>query len=196
MHTQTMHPPLPATAPVRERGAGIFIALIPWVLFTVISHGSVKVASIAALAAAILIAAPGAVKHQPKVLELGAIVAFAGFVAFVFAIDPGAADTISRYGRGIAAAILALIAFGSLLMVPFTEQYARESVPRERWGTPQFKAVNHRLTTMWGCVFAAMVPLHVLAGALDRPGANIVLNWVLPALLVLKAIERTRAVEG
>ena len=41
-------------------GKGIFIALIPWIVFTVlVSHATLKLGSLAALATAIVIAVPG-----------------------------------------------------------------------------------------------------------------------------------------
>ena len=58
---------------------------------------------------------------------------------------------------------------------------------------PRFKAANRRLTAMWGAVFAAMVPLHLAAGALDTRQSNLLLNWALPALLVLWAVQRSDA---
>jgi hypothetical protein len=78
-----------------------------------------------------------------------ALAAFVGIAAIAFAVDPAGGDTLARYARGIAAGLLSLIAFASLLFVPFTEQYARESVPEQFWSSPRFKAVNRRLTTMW-----------------------------------------------
>jgi hypothetical protein len=50
-----------------------------------------------------------------------------------------------------------LIAFGSLLFTPFTEQYARESVPRQFWSSPAFKQTNRRLTIMWAFAEVAAV---------------------------------------
>ena len=79
-------------------------------------------------------------------------------------------------------------------MTPFTEQYARESVPRELWSSPQFKQINRQLTTMWGLVFAAMVPAHVIAGAIDTHRANLIFNWVVPIVLVTWAVKRTNLV--
>ncbi|WP_186296501.1 DUF3159 domain-containing protein [Mycobacterium tilburgii] len=46
--------------------------------------------------------------------------------------------------------ILAAVALGSLALVPFTEQYARESTPREAWQHPAFKRANRVLTLVWG----------------------------------------------
>jgi hypothetical protein len=89
--------------------------------------------------------------------KLGAVLAFVAFTVVAFAADSGTAAFVDRYARAIAAGLLSLIAFGSLLVVPFTEQYARETVARQFRSLPQFTQINWRLTTMWGLVFAAMV---------------------------------------
>jgi len=175
--------------------SGIFAALVPWVLFTVIAeHGTLKVASIAALVIAVLIARPGVREGRPKALEVGAVVAFAGFTLVAFAADASTAEFVERYARAIAAALLALIALGSLATTPFTEQYAREKVPQQLWDSPRFKAVNRRLTLLWAAVFAAMVPFHVAAGAINTRPTNIALNWVVPIGLVLFGIRQTSAI--
>ena len=124
-------------------------------------------------------------------LELGAVVTFAAFAAVSLVVAHHTGTDVARYARGIAAAALSVIAFASLLFVPFTEQYARERVDERFWSSPQFKAINRKLTIMWGAVFAAMVPFHILAGALDRPGTNILFNWVVPVALVVWAAKRS-----
>ena len=140
-------------------GRGIFIALIPWIVFTVLaSHATLKIGSLVALGAAIVIAVPGIRAGRPKLLEVGAVVTFVGFVVVAFLADGSTAHWVARYARGIAALILSLISFASLFFTPFTEQYAREKVPEQYWGSPKFKAINRKLTTMWACIFAAMVP--------------------------------------
>ena len=119
-------------------GAGVFIALVPWVLFTIVAeHGTLKLASLAALVIAVGISLPGIIKGRPKLLELGAVVAFIGFTVVAFAADASLGEFAERYARAIAAALLALIAFASLASVPFTEQYAREEVPQEHVVEPQ-----------------------------------------------------------
>jgi hypothetical protein len=180
-----------APAAASHRGAGLVIALAPWILFSVIARESVELATVLALAGSIVIAAPAVMAGKPKILELGAVLAFAGFAVVLFGVDPGSADTLHRYARGIAAGLLAVIAFGSLLFTPFTEQYARESIDPRFWNTAAFKAGNRRLTAMWGAVFAAMVPLHVIAGSIDTQRSNLIFNWVLPVLLVLWAAKRS-----
>jgi hypothetical protein len=177
-----------------DRHAGIFVAIVPWLLFSVVCRISVPAASLLALVASAGIAYPGVRAGRPKLLELAAVVSFAGFSLVVLAIDPGSADMLHRYARGIAAGLLALIAFGSLLFTPFTEQYARESVAERFWHTPQFKAGNRAMTAMWGAIFAAMVPCHIVAGSLDTTRSNLIFNWVLPVMFVLWGIKRSSAV--
>jgi hypothetical protein len=178
-------------------GRGIFVALIPWIVFTVLaSHATLKLGALIALATAVVIAIPGIRSGHPKSLEVGAVVTFIGFVVVAFVADPATAHWVARYARGIAALILAGIAFGSLFFVPFTEQYAREQVPEQYWGSSRFKEINRRLTTLWGCVFIAMVPFHIIAGAINTKPATIICNWVIPLGLVIWAIKRTAAISS
>lgn len=59
------------------------------------------------------------------------------------------------------------------------------------WSSPQFKQINRKLTTTWGLVFAAMIPAHVIAGALDTHRANLIFNWAIPIALVIWAAKQT-----
>jgi hypothetical protein len=184
------------TEPVDEDhgpGLGIYLAFVPWVLFTLITqHDSLKAAAIIALIASVMIAFRSASRTgAPKLLELGAVLAFVGFTVLAFVADASTSAWLARYARAIAASLLALIAFTSLLFVPFTEQYARESVPRQFWSSARFKQVNRQLTLMWGCVFLVMVPSHVIAGAIDTRRGNTIFNWVIPIVLVVWAVKHT-----
>jgi hypothetical protein len=66
-------------------------------------------------------------------------------------------------------------------------------VPERYWGSPKFKEINRKLTTMWACIFAAMVPFHAIAGALDTRAGNVVFNWAIPLGLVVWGIKRSSA---
>jgi hypothetical protein len=176
-------------------GKGIFIALIPWIVFTVLaSHATLKIGSLAALATAIVIAGLSVVRAgRPKLLEVGAVVTFIGFVVVAFLADASTAHWVARYARGIAALILSAISFASLLFTPFTEEYARDEVPEQYWSSPKFKEVNRKLTTMWACIFAAMVPFHAIAGTINTKPGNIIFNWAIPLGLVYWGIKRSSA---
>jgi hypothetical protein len=176
----------------RGPGNGIYLAFVPWILFSLITqHDSLKAATVVALIAAVLIAAPAVLAGRPRILELGAVVAFVGFTIVAFVVDPATTHWVARYARAIAALLLALIAFSSLLFVPFTEQYARESVPEKFWSTPRFKRVNRQLTVMWGWVFLVMMVSHIAAGAIDTRRGNTIFNWVIPIILIIWAVKHT-----
>jgi hypothetical protein len=178
-------------------GNRMLVAVIPWILFTVlVAHSTLKLGAIAALASAVVIAIPGIRAGHPKSLEIGAAVTFIGFVIVAFLVDASTAHWVARYARGIAALCLAALAFGSLLFVPFTEQYAREKVPAQYWGSSKFKAINRRLTALWGFVFIAMVPFHIVAGTINTRPGNIVCNWIIPGALVIWGLKQTQAISG
>lgn len=179
----------------QARAGAIYLAFVPWVVFGFLAqHATLRLAAIGALLCSSAIAARSVRAGATRVIELGAVLAFAAFTAAAFKADPATGAFVARYARAIAAGVLSSIAFGSLLLVPFTEQYARESVPRELWSSPQFRRINRRLTTMWALVFAAMVPAHVIAGAIDTHRASLVFNWAIPILLVSWAVKRSTAV--
>lgn len=173
-------------------GSGLYVALVPWVAFTLLAqHSTLKLASVVALVLAIVIMIRSILTTGLKVLEVGAVLAFVGFTVVAFGADHAAGVWMARYSRAIAAAVLALIAFASLWFTPFTEQYAREKVPREHWSSPTFKTINRRITLMWALVFTAMIPFHIAAGAIDKRPTNIVFNWVVPIGLILWGVKRS-----
>ena len=178
-----------------SRGFGIYVAFVPWVLFTFVGERStLVVGALVAFAVAVIIAFPATRAHHPKALEIGAVVAFAGFSVVAIIADHSTTTFMARYARAIAAGLLALIGLTSLLIkAPFTEQYARESVPREFWSSPRFKEHNRRLTLMWTAVFLLMIPSHIAAGVIDTHRANTIFNWVIPIGLIVLAAKRTEA---
>src|SRR5262249_4542910 len=140
----------------------MILALVPWVAFTALTqHASLQVGAVAALVVSVLVALPSVRAGKPKTLELGAVATFIGFVLAAFVADADTAQDLVRYGRGIAAGVVSLIVFASLLFTPFTEQYAREQVSPAVWSSVRFKEHNRKLTAMWGLIFAAMIPFHI-----------------------------------
>jgi hypothetical protein len=186
--------PAKSTAP---SGLGIVIGLVPWFLFTIIAeHGTLKIASIAAVVIAVGVCIYSARNGgRPKMIELAAVATFTVFTIIAFIADPAVTHWLTRYARAVAAGVLSLLVFGSLWFVPFTEEYAREMVPREHWNSPRFTAVNRRLTVLWGGVFAVMTVSHVIAGVVDHRGTNIVFNWVIPIALVVWGSKQSTGVK-
>ena len=113
----------------------MLIGLIPWILSTLLAeHGTLKFASIAAFVVAVGVCAYSSRGgHRPKMIEIAAVITFIVFTVIAFVADPAVTHWLTRYARAVAAAALAILVFGSLLFIPFTEEYAREQVPEQYW---------------------------------------------------------------
>jgi hypothetical protein len=187
----------------------ILLGFLPWIAFSVVATrvgpGAVGTAALLAFAVAAGLLVHSMVRgRSPKLLEVAGAVTFA--LAGIWAtVSPASDVVLASYGRGGAALILAALIFLTLPVRPFTEQYARESVPEQYWHSPQFHAINRRISAAWGAAVAVMGVGHLIAGALtaqaveysgylpSRP-VDLLLNWIVPGLLVLAAARYTTRV--
>lgn len=184
----------------------MFLSLVPWLLFSIVvnRHGAnaASDATLTATALALFFLVRDARNGPVKAIDVVGVATFGLLTIACFIAGPGTSAWVADCGRGTAAAVLAVVMLGSAVTVPFTEQYARDYVPREFWSSPQFRSVNRRISAAWGLVIAVMAGGHLLAGYLDpvtapssgaRP-VDIFLNWVLPALLILGAVRYTNSI--
>lgn len=170
-----------------------FVGFIPWIIFWVVASPSTwEWATLGALIAALILAIPSVERGGLKILDVGSIVFFAVLSVLAIFLDRSDLDWVEDYSQVISSAALAVIAFGSLLVMPFTEQYARESAPREVWDTSGFKRTNLVLTAAWGAVFLLSAILGVIAEETTSSStAREWLNWIIPIVLVIGAFKFT-----
>ncbi len=127
------------------------VGFIPWLVFSAMATrggvGAVGAAAVLAFLVALGLVIRSTVRGESvKLLEVIAVV-FGGY-ALLALLDPSADAFLADYGRALAALLLAAVIFVVLPVLPFTEQYARESVPREYWHTPEFRSVNRRISAV------------------------------------------------
>lgn len=187
----------------------VLVGFVPWIVFSLVAtrlgpHAVGVACVLALLVAGGLIARSLMRGESAKLLEVTAAIVFLALGVVAFAV-PGIDGFLTSYGRALAAAILAIVIFALLPIMPFTEQYARESVPREYWHTTQFTAINRRISAIWGAVVAVMAVGHAIAGAIEVPDpgvgplhrpVDLVLNWLIPGALVWYAAKQTRRISG
>ena len=185
----------------------VLVGFIPWIVFSLVATrlGAGAVAAACALAfvlAVALIVRSVSRGESPKLLEVtgAAVFLLLGIVAVAV---PGTDALLAGYGRAIAAAILAAVILATLPVLPFTEQYARETVPRAYWHTPEFRSINRRISAAWGGAVAAMAVSHAVAGTFEVPDpgvrllhrpVDLLFNWIVPGLLVWAAARYTQRV--
>lgn len=173
------------------RTNSVFLGFAPWIIFDVVASPSTwKYAALAALIAALVLNVPDLRRGSFKILEAASLVFFAVLFVLGLAVDRQDLLWLETYAQTLANGLIAVVALGSLAFTPFTEQYARESVPRQYWDTPLFRRTNRILTAMWGGVFLVTALLGLLALHV-RSGSDW-LNWVIPIALLVAAIRFTK----
>jgi hypothetical protein len=169
-----------------------FVGFVPWIIFWVVAAPSTwEYATLGALLAAVILALPDARKRSLKLLDVATIGFFAVFSLLAVFLDASDLQWLEDYSQAISSGALAIIALGSLAFMPFTEQYARETAPREVWDSPEFKRMNFVLSAMWGGVFAVSAVLGIIAQQTDSSTAREWLNWIIPIALVIGAFKYT-----
>ncbi|MFE9776895.1 hypothetical protein ACFYPA_01915 [Streptomyces sp. NPDC005775] len=173
-----------------RRTGNLFFAFAPWIIFDVIASPSTwEYAALAGLVSAVVLNLPDLRRGSLKVLEITGIAFFAVLSILALFLDRQDLYWVERYAQVLSSSVIAVVALGSLAFVPFTEQYARETTPREVWGSPVFRQVNRVLTLVWGGVFAVTALLGLLAVHTSSGGDW--LNWVIPVVLLVLAVRFT-----
>jgi hypothetical protein len=167
-------------------------SLIPWVLFSlIVERSGSSAAGIAGLAAAAL-SLFFLLLHRAKglkLLDVWLFSVFAVMTVLAFASDGSFQTDIVDYSRGIVGVALAVVMLGSAATFPFTEQYARDVIPRDRWSNPAIRVAHRRLSAIWGTLVLLVAACHLYAGHEQHSSdlsvtKNLVFNWIVPAVLI------------
>lgn len=168
-----------------------FIGFAPWIIYWVVADGPstwMFGAICAVLAAVILGISAG--RGGPRLLDVVTIVFFVGVTVAGMIVGAHDRDWMDDYATTLSGGVLAVMALGSLAFVPFTQQYAPESAPRQEWERVAFRRTNQVLTLMWALVFALIAVLGYVAVA-----APTTIAWtkaVIPAVVIVGAVGMTQ----
>ncbi|PRH81058.1 hypothetical protein C6N75_00805 [Streptomyces solincola] len=170
----------------------MLVSFLPWIIFDVIAGPSTwKLAAFAALVCTIALIAPDLRRGAVKILNIAGLLFFAVISILALVLDRQDLVWLETYAQPLSNGVIALVALGSLAFTPFTEQYARESVPSELWHTEAFHRTNQVLTAVWGVLFLIIAVLGLIALGATGSTADW-LNWVIPAILLVLALRFTR----
>ena len=93
--------------------------------------------------------------------------------------------------------ILGLIILALIPVMPFTEQFARQSVPRAEWSSPVFKKINRVLSAAWGVAIFAVGVSRVLAAAINghttRRLPETLLGLVVPVVIIVYMLKFSKS---
>jgi energy-coupling factor transporter transmembrane protein EcfT len=161
------------------------LGFLPWIAFSFASQrlAANGVAWAATLAVAMTLVSVIAARrrHGPKILNIGSSVLFAVIAVVGFVGGPAVDRWLFEWGRPLVGVVLGLYVLATVPVMPFTEEYARQTVPRQYWGSPTFKKINRVLSAAWGVAIVVMGAVSSLVTFLDArrrtPRTTTSLTW-------------------
>ncbi|WP_213765239.1 hypothetical protein [Caballeronia sp. dw_19] len=134
----------------------LLLAFAPFIAFAVIERLAGVPAGLAAgtIIAAVLLVRDLATGRRVKLLEVGTVLLFGALTAYALTnnVQWSIAAVRLRVDAGLMLIVLASIA----LRQPFTLQYARETVGREHWDSPDFARINYVISAVWAIAFGVL----------------------------------------
>jgi hypothetical protein len=175
-----------------------FLPLIAFSLLTrLLPSGDVGVAGlIAALCAAVATVAVRPV-WPPKILNATSLVLFAGLTVAGFAGSAGTDRWLATWAGAGVGIVIGLVILLLLPVMPFTEQFARQSTPKAYWGSPTFKKINRVLSAGWGGAILAAGACRVAAAAVSRSGSHrlpdLLLGTAIPVVVIIYMLKFSKS---
>jgi hypothetical protein len=178
---------------------------LPWIVFTVVARRSAADAvAWSALLAVVLTAVlliRARQRGDPTTLNAVSLGIFGVIAVLGFVGGPPVDDWLYTWGRPLVGVVLGVYVLATASVRPFTEQYARQSTPRQYWGSPTFHSINRVISAAWGLGLVVIGGCSLLLTALDQQHTTfssvhlveLLLNWVIPIAVIWGLVKFTAA---
>lgn len=172
----------------------------PWLVFLLASRVTSLYGAVAAGALAAVVVLTRAVgRRRVHMLDVASMVYFVALGAILVVIRPGHLDFWAHYAQAGSHIALTILVFGSILVGrPFTEAYAKDTVPESAWHTDRFQSLNRRISTAWGLAFLVGSISLISAGSIDS--RQVLLRIIVPFGTLYYAYvftqKQTKGVQG
>ena len=131
----------------------LILGFLPLIAFNVlagrVANNGIAWGALVALAIALINMAITRPRWPPKIINLISAGLFLVLTLIGFLGNRSIDGWLFDWASGLITLTLGLLLLVTMPIMPFTEQYARERVSREYWGTPTFKKVNRVLSLAW-----------------------------------------------
>ncbi len=179
----------------------LILAFLPLIVFSVLArflpHGYIGVAGLAGAVVALIAIVTSRPVWPPKIVNSCSLALFAVIAVIGFALGKNDDRWLATWGGAGVGIILGLIILVLIPVMPFTEQFARESVPQAEWSSPAFRKINRVLSAAWGAAIFAIGVSRVIAAAVGGHGAGrlaeILLGLAVPVVIVLYMLKFSRS---
>jgi hypothetical protein len=161
----------------------LILAFLPLILFSLLARflpdGDIGIAGLAAAVIALAVILTSHPIWPPKILNTCSLVLFTVIAILGFTLGKNDDRWLSTWGGAGVGIVLGLIILALVPVIPFTEQFARETVPQAEWSSPTFKKINRVLSAAWGAAIFAIGLARVAAAAIDRHNPHRLLELLL-----------------
>lgn len=168
----------------------VLVGFAPWIAWWVLAaNDTYKEAALVALVLAVAIQLWGFLHgREPKILDLASI---AWFVIIEIVAYTSSATDLAHYAQPASTGALTLIVLVTILIGrPFTEDYARDTVPEEYWETTTFKSTTRTIAWVW--FFALLIGTATAFIRTDpHSSAETWTQWIIPIGAIVIAIKFT-----
>jgi intracellular septation protein A len=170
----------------------LVLAFLPLIVFSLLSrflpHGDIGIAGLAAAVIALAVIVTSHPIWPPKILNTCSFVLFAVTAVLGFTLGQNDDRWLATWGGAGVGLVLGSIILVLVPVMPFTEQFARESVPQAEWSSPIFKKINRVLSIGWGLAIVGIGVSRVAAAAINghttRRLPDILLGLIIPGAII------------
>ena len=179
----------------------LILTFLPLIIFSVLArflpHGYIGFAGLAAAVVALIAILASHPIWPPKILNTCSLVLFALIAVLGFTLDKNDDRWLATWGAAGVGIILGLIILALIPVMPFTEQFARESTPQAYWSSPTFKKINRTLSTAWGVAIFAIGISRVAAAAINghttRRLPETLLGLIVPLVIIIYMLRFSKS---
>jgi len=179
----------------------LILAFLPLVAFSLLARylpsGYIGLAALVSAALALIVIVTARPPWPPKILNACSLVLFSVLAVLGFTLGKGDDSWLATWGGAGVGIVIGLVILLLVPVMPFTEQYARESTPQAYWGSPTFKKINRVLSIGWGAAIAALGVSRVSAAAIGEHTASrlpqLVFSLAVPVVIIVYMLKFTKS---
>jgi hypothetical protein len=179
----------------------LILSFLPLIAFSLLArllpHGDIGVAGVtAAVIAAVAMVAVRPV-WPPKILNACSLVLFTVLAIAGFTGSAGTDRWLATWAAAGVGLVIGLVILALVPVIPFTEQFARQSTPQAYWSSPTFKRINRILSLGWGAALIGVGLSRLAAAAINghttRRLPDLLLGLAIPALITIYMLKFSKS---
>ncbi|HSZ40302.1 MAG TPA: hypothetical protein VK817_10115 [Trebonia sp.] len=179
----------------------LILAFLPLIAFSLLArflpHGYIGVAGLVAAVIALIAIAVSHPVWPPKILNACSLALFTVIAVLGFTLGKNDDRWLATWGGAGVGLVLGLIILVLVPLMPFTEQFARETTPQAYWSSPTFRKINRVLSAAWGVAIFGVGISRVAAAAINgqttRRLPEFLLGLAVPVVIILYMLRFSKS---